>query len=278
PLDTMTTWAIGDIHGCRETLDRLLDEIDFAPDSDRIWLTGDLVNGGPDSLGVVRWARELGDRATVVLGNHDLHMLAVAAGVHEMNEDDTFEPLLEAPDGDELVDWLRRRPLFHRDGGRALVHAGLLPDWDLEDATALAVEVQQVLRGTDAADFLAEMYGDTPRRWSPDLNGADRLRLIVNAMTRMRTLAPNAALDLDYKGTLDDVPEDRFPWFDHPDRRAPDATLLFGHWSALGFHRAERAVGLDSGCVWGNALTALDLETGDAVQVPSEMPTVFEGD
>jgi bis(5'-nucleosyl)-tetraphosphatase (symmetrical) len=271
----MSTWVVGDVHGCRKTLDRLLDVIDFDAERDELWTTGDLVNGGPDSLAVLRWARNLGDALTVVLGNHDLHMLAVASGARPMRESDDFGDVLEAPDADDLLDWLRHRPLLHRRGETVLVHAGLLPSWDLDRAEQLAGEVESVLRSGEAGTFFESMYGNEPRAWDDALEGEDRWRIVVNTTTRMRTLDEAGRLDFDFKETLEDVPDDRVPWFEHPDRVTEGARLLFGHWSAIGYHRRGRVHALDSGCVWGGELTAMRLEDGEIVQVPSEMPEQF---
>ncbi len=268
----MATYVIGDIHGCYQTLQQLLEILPFDPASDKLWSTGDLVNRGPDSLGVLRWARELGETLTVVLGNHDLHMLAVAAGARAMREDDDFRDVLEAPDADDFLEWLSTRPLFHRRGDTALVHAGLLPSWTLDRAEQLAGEVEATLRSSERDDFFEVMYGNEPRRWRDALEGHDRLRLIVNAMTRMRVLDDEDGLEFDFKQSLDELPDARLPWFEHPDRAFEGARLVFGHWSTLGYHRHCDIHGLDSGCVWDGRLTAMRLEDGELFQVPSESP------
>lgn len=271
----MATYAIGDIHGCWQTLQSLLNHIDFDADTDRLWLVGDLVNGGPDSLAVLRWARRLDERATVVLGNHDLHMLAVWSGAQSLSDGDTFGDVLAADDADELMDWLRRRPIVHRDGDLLMVHAGLLPEWSADDAQRLAAELEATLRAPDYADFFAEMYGDRPRRWDEGLQGADRLRVIVNAMTRMRAVTEDGAIDLDFKRTLDEMPAGKMAWFDHPQRTSRGTTVVFGHWSALGYLHRDNVYALDSGARWGGELTALRLEDHEVFQVESEQPTVF---
>lgn len=272
----MATYAIGDIHGCFETLRRLLERIDWAPARDRLWLVGDLVNGGPDSLGVLRWVREHSEQVVTVLGNHDLHMLAVAAGEAPERPKDTFRPILEAPDADELLDWLRRRPMLHRAEETVLVHAGVLPDWTVDRAEQLAGELEDALRSREPADLFEDMYGNRPRTWSDDLEGIDRLRVIVNAFTRMRTLDERGAMDFEYKQTLDEVPDDLEPWFSVEGRRSKGTRIVCGHWSAAGYHCEDGVHLLDSGCVWGGSLTALRLDDEELCRVASEMPDAFE--
>ena len=268
-------YAIGDIHGCFETLGRLLDAIEFDPADDRLWLVGDLVNGGPDSLEVLRWVRRHPDSVTTVLGNHDLHMLAVASGAAEMRGKDNFEPVLRAPDADELLDWLRHRPLLVREGESAMVHAGLLPDWTIDEAEQVAGEVEAALQSGEAGEFFEAMYGNEPRRWRDDPTGHDRLRIVVNATTRMRTVDPDGAIQFDYKQGLDGIPDGQMPWFAHPRRRSTDTRLVFGHWSAIGYHSEANTHALDSGCSWGGPLSALRLEDERLFQVDSELPAVF---
>jgi bis(5'-nucleosyl)-tetraphosphatase (symmetrical) len=272
----MATYAIGDIHGCWDTLQALLERIDYSRRDDCLWLVGDLVNGGPSSLRVLRWARQLGDRAVTVLGNHDLHMLAVAHGAHDLKPDDTFEDVLRAEDSDALLDWLRRRPLLHRRGDWVLVHAGLLPQWSVDDAVDAAHDVETRLRGPDLEGFFDEMYGNEPRNWSDELEGIDRARLIINAMTRMRCVDDDGALDFDYKETLAGVPSHLRPWFDHPERQSRDAQIVFGHWSAVGYLHRDRVYALDSGARWGGKLTALRLDDRRVFQVESHRPSHFD--
>lgn len=262
----MATYAIGDIQGCQGALMRLLDELRFDPASDRLWLVGDLVNRGPDSLQVLRFVRDLGDRAVAVLGNHDLHLLAVAAGVAEAGRSDTLTDILAAPDREELLDWLRRRPLLHREGRHLMVHAGLLPQWDADTAQGLAAEVEAALRGPDYVAFLARMYGNAPRAWADDLHGYKRLRVIVNALTRLRVCDVRGEMDFKFKGVLEDIPAGLMPWYAVPGRASTDATVIFGHWSALGLRQHAGAVALDTGCLWGGALTAYRLEDGRVFQ------------
>lgn len=266
----MATFLIGDVHGCFATLRRLLERIGFEAGRDRVFLTGDLVNGGPDSAAVVRWAKR--EAAGVVLGNHDLHLLAVASGARAPRKKDTFFDLLRAEDREELLGWLRRRPLVIRDEKFLLVHAGILPEWDPEEAVRLSDEVAGILRTAGAdPEFFAAMYGDEPRRWSADLEGMDRVRIVINAMTRMRMLTMDGGIDPVYKGPVAKAPSDLQPWFDVPRGAGLAAPVFFGHWAALGFHRGKNVVGLDSGCVWGGRLTAWRLEDGRTFQVESEM-------
>lgn len=267
----MPDYVIGDVHGCYSTLRRLLDLIQYSPTCDRIWMTGDLVNGGPDSAAVVRWAKE--NAAGVVLGNHDLHCLAVASGARFPRKKDTFSDLLEASDRAQLLDWLRTRPLVIREEDWLLVHAGLLPEWSVEKALELAAEVEERLRiEPPVGEFLRDMYGNEPRRWSDSLEGIDRLRVIVNAMTRMRMLTPDPAIDFDYPGPPETAPEGLRPWFAVDENGVWETRIFFGHWAALGFRCSDGAIGLDSGCAWGGELTAWRLEDGEAFQVRSELP------
>ena len=256
----MATYAIGDIQGCYDEMRRLLDTIGFEPAQDRLWLVGDLVNRGPQSPEVLRYLRGLGDRAISVLGNHDLHLLVVAAGVRKPHRGDTLDALLAAPDRDELLDWLRRQRLMHAGEGYAMVHAGLLPQWSIAQALALAREVETALQGPDYGEFLSRMYGNTPVQWRDDLAGYDRLRVIVNAMTRLRLCTPEGVMEFTHKTGLADAPAGYLPWFDVPGRASSDTPVLFGHWAALGLLLRQDALGLDSGCVWGRRLTAVRLE------------------
>lgn len=268
----MAVYAIGDVQGCYEPLVRLLDKLRFDPADDTLWLTGDLVNRGPQSAAVLRFVRSLGARAVCVLGNHDLHLLAVAAGIRPLSPRDSFTDVLEAPDAAELLDWLRARPLLYQDPalGYSLVHAGLMPQWDIATARRLAVEVERVLQGPDSAAFLAEMYGDVPDRWDEALAGMTRYRVIVNAFTRLRFCTPDGRMDLAHVGPPGSQPAGLVPWFEVPHRRWRGGRIVFGHWSLLGAYRGEDVLGLDSGCLWGRSLTAvrLDLEPPAFVQVP----------
>jgi bis(5'-nucleosyl)-tetraphosphatase (symmetrical) len=256
----LATIAIGDVQGCYDQLMRLLERAGFDERRDTLWFVGDLVNRGPQSLETVRFVKGLGARAVTVLGNHDLNLLAVAAGVRKPHRGDTNESLLAAPDRDELIAWLRHRSMMHAGGGYAMVHAGLLPQWSIDQALALAREVEAALRAPDHRDFLKRMYGNEPLRWRDNLDGIDRLRIIVNAMTRMRLAAADGTLELDHKLGLESAPAGYFPWYDVPGRASRGTPILFGHWAALGLVVREDAVCLDSGCVWGRALSALRLE------------------
>lgn len=261
----MAVYAIGDLHGCLEPLQRLLDRIAFDPASDRLWLTGDLVNRGPTSLATLRFVRSLGALAITVLGNHDLHLLATGyADNRPRKKRDTLQPILAAEDRDELLDWLRRRPLLHHDAALdfTLVHAGLPPLWDLADARAAAAELEAVLRGDQVVDFLQHMYGNEPAQWDPALEGVDRLRYIVNALTRMRFLWPDGSLELASKGTLKRASAELIPWYRFPGRRSAGLRLVFGHWSLLGEIAHEGAFSVDTGCVYGGRLTAMRLHDG----------------
>lgn len=256
----MATYAIGDLQGCFEPLERLLDQVGFDPSSDRAWFVGDLVNRGPDSLRCLRFVKSLGDAAVTVLGNHDLHLVCVAEGVERRRPRDTLEDVLEAPDRDELVQWLRHRPLFHAEGTHALVHAGLLPQWSVPRAAELAAEVEAALRADGYRAFLERMYGDKPDAWDDALEGIERLRVIVNAMTRLRVCDANGAMVLKFKGEPDEASDGWTPWFDVPGRLSADHVMVCGHWSALGLEVRPDLLSLDSGCVWGRCLTAARLE------------------
>jgi len=258
----MALYAIGDVQGCAAALDALLAQIRFAPARDRLWLVGDLVNRGPDSLGVLRRVIALGDAVTCVLGNHDLHLLAVVAGGRKLAPSDTFGAVLEAPDAAALVDWLRHRPLLHHEPEtrRVLVHAGIPPPWTVADALEQAAEVERLLRGPSWQDALRSMYGNEPATWSAALGRDDKRRYTINALTRMRYCDAAGKLDLEHSGPPGTQPAELLPWFDVPQRRARDAHIVFGHWAALGLLRREDVTALDTGCVWGNSLTAVRLD------------------
>ena len=270
----MSTYAIGDVQGCWVELQRLLESFGFQPGRDRLWLVGDLVNRGPQSLEVLRFVRGLGDAAVTVLGNHDLHLLALARGHVKARDDDTLQAVLQAEDRDELLHWLLQQPLLHREGDTLMVHAGLLPQWDADQAEALAAEVQAALRGPEPGRFLSQLYGSQPRAWCDALQGADRLRVIVNAMTRMRFCTADGEMDFSAKGEAATAPAGCLPWFALPGRRSAGNTLVVGHWSALGVRLSPRLLALDSGCVWGGRLSALRLEDRTLFQVASTRPLV----
>ena len=262
----MSTYVIGDVQGCYEQLRRLLDSIAFDPLHDTLWFVGDLVNRGPQSRTVVRFVKSLGENAITVLGNHDLALLVVAEGIHKAHAGDTFDDILDAPDRDELLDWLRHRKLMHAAGKDVMVHAGLLPQWSVPEASALAHEVEAALRGDGYREFLTHMYGNEPVRWRDDLSGYDRLRIVVNAMTRMRLVAADGAMEFRHKLGPASGPAGYVPWYDVSDRASRDAWVVFGHWAALGLLVRDDVVCLDSGCVWGRALSALRLEDRQIMQ------------
>ena len=264
----MATYAIGDVQGCMAELEALLAACSFDRTADRLWFVGDLVNRGPASLAVLRYVMRLGDRATVVLGNHDLHLLCVAEGVARPRADDTLEQILSAPDRADLLDWLRTRSLIHAEGDSVLVHAGLLPQWTVARALELAREVEAGLRGPGHRELLTNLYGGEPSTWDEALGGADRVRVIVNAMTRMRFCTPAGKMEFRAKGGIDSAPAGYQAWFDIPGRRSADATLICGHWSALGLRIQTGLVALDTGCIWGGALSAVRVEDARLYQVP----------
>jgi bis(5'-nucleosyl)-tetraphosphatase (symmetrical) len=265
----MATFAVGDVQGCYQTLRRLLEKASFDPVTDRLWLTGDLVNRGPDSLGVLRWARSLGDRAVVVLGNHDLHLLAVAHGRTGARCRHTLLEILEAPDGEELLDWLRHQKLMHHEDGFAMVHAGLLPEWSIAEALELAGAVERELREAPRRLFEV-MYGDEPAKWSDALDRADRHRVVINAMTRMRMLNRAGEMDLAYSDAPSKAPAGLVSWFDVPGRASAATPVVCGHWAALGLMLRPDLLALDTGCVWGRELTAVRLEDRAVFQVGCE--------
>ncbi len=268
----MTIWAIGDIQGCYDPLQRLLDKCRFDPAQDKLWLVGDLVNRGPQSLETLRFLRGLGKSAVTVLGNHDLYLLMVAAdAVPRRGKDDTLGPIFDAPDAAELLDWLKAQPLAYAEtlnGQRhVMVHAGLLPEWSVDDALALSDEVSSHLRGSAFADFLQNLWGDSPLNWQPKLGAMDRARVVVNAMTRMRFCSKQGVMDLKIKGKPENAPAGHVPWFEVPGRKTVTDTLVVGHWSALGLKMTPNLIALDSGCLWGGHLTAVSLPEREIMQV-----------
>ncbi len=260
----MATYAIGDVQGCYDALRRLLDIVKFDPPRDTLWLVGDLVNRGPQSRETLRYVRDLGVAAVTVLGNHDLHLLVAAAGHTKQYPGDTLDDILRAPDRDELLLWLRQQKLMHYDHhlGYAMVHAGLLPQWPIAKALALAAEAEAVLRGENHDDFLRPLYGNTPGAWHDNLAGEDRLRVIINAMTRMRLCTAQGEMEFRHKlaPVSGAMPEGYMPWYDVPGRASADTPVIFGHWASLGVLLRADVIGLDSGCVWGRKLSALRLE------------------
>ena len=266
----MATYAVGDVQGCAGALRRLLVAFDFDPKHDRVWFVGDLVNRGPDSLATLRLVKELGNAAISVLGNHDFHLLAVASGYAKQHRSDTLAAVLVAPDREELLAWLRQRPMLHVQDQWVMVHAGLLPQWNIVQAQLLAQEVESALRGDGWGDFLAQLYGDTPDSWNEGLRGMDRLRVIVNAMARMRFCSADGKIEFHTKGETAKAPPGFFPWFDAPARASRDHTVICGHWSALGLKLRPDLLALDSGCVWGGNLSAVRLEDRKLFQIPCE--------
>ncbi len=264
----MATYAIGDIQGCYDSLQALLERCRFDPGSDRLWLVGDLVNRGPKSLETLRLIKSLGPAAVTVLGNHDLYLLMVAEGGAKFRgKDDTLQAIFDAPDCADLLDWLRHQPLCHTEGEFCLVHAGLLPQWTAARARELSREVEAALQGPDYREFILNLWGSEPTGWSDDLSGWPRLRVIVNAMTRMRFCTLDGQMEFKTKGTLKNAPNGHLPWFELPNRAYADSVLVTGHWSALGLKVKRKLLALDSGCLWGGHLTAVRLEDRQIFQV-----------
>ncbi|MEX2524147.1 MAG: symmetrical bis(5'-nucleosyl)-tetraphosphatase [Gammaproteobacteria bacterium] len=279
----MAIYAIGDLQGCYSELIDLLGQIDFDGGSDRLWFTGDLVNRGPQSLECLRFVRQLGNRAVTVLGNHDLHLLAIAAGKMQPKAKDTIEDILAAQDREELLDWLRQQPLMHYDraAGYLMVHAGLPPQWDTDTALELAAEVESVLQSNNAGEFYDNMYGNQPDLWSEELTGMDRLRFITNCFTRIRYCHEDGRLDLADKNPPGRQAGHLIPWFQFESRPTKTIPILFGHWASLPFGNIKsftpyNIYPLDTGCVWGRRLTAMRLEDGKMFSVPSRQPIVEE--
>lgn len=265
----MASYAIGDIQGCYHAFQALLARINFNPKLDELWLVGDLINRGSGSLEVLRWCYEYQDNLKVVLGNHDLHALVVAAGFVKAHKGDTLNAILQADDCDKLLNWLRHQQLAYQNKSYLMVHAGLLPQWSSNQALACAAEVETALRGDGYLDFLANMYGNLPNSWSDSLTGLNRLRVITNAMTRLRVCTAHGQMEFSFKGELVDVPAGFMPWFDVPNRASCDKHVIFGHWSALGLQQRQNVYALDTGCLWGGQLTAMNLESKAITQVQS---------
>jgi bis(5'-nucleosyl)-tetraphosphatase (symmetrical) len=265
----MATYAIGDVHGCFETLRRLLRKVDWDPGRDRLWFVGDLVNRGPDSLGVLRWAAAQGDRIVAVLGNHDLHLLARAEGISAPRKRDSLEEILAAPDRDDLLAWLRNRPLIHREGEILLVHAGLFPEWTPPEAERLARDVEARLRGEKAPKLLAAVEQKAAEKWKEGLSGSDRARVALAGFARMRTLETDGRMCAEFSGPPALAPKGCRPWFALPERRSAGATVIFGHWAALGLKMGHGIAALDTGCAWGRELTALRLDDWRLFQEPA---------
>ncbi len=255
-------YLVGDLQGCCDALDRLLAEIDFSPSRDRLHVLGDLVNRGPASLATLQRLQGLGDAASFLLGNHDLHLLAVSVGGRRMHRNDTLADILDSPRRAALLEWLRHGKLADTAHGWLLVHAGVVPQWDLADTLRLAAEVEDVLRGPGMADFLRVMYGNEPRRWDEQLQGALRWRMVLNVLTRIRWCTPDGTLEFDSKDGSGTAPPGHVAWFDAPGRRSAGVPIAFGHWSTLGLRNQSDLLALDTGCVWGGALTAVRIDGG----------------
>jgi len=279
----MARYAIGDLQGCYHSFMQLLAKLNFAPGRDQLWLVGDLINRGTGSLPVLRWLYAHREHIKVVMGNHDLHAIAVAHAVRPPHRFDTLAPLLAAEDGEALLHWLRYQPLMVLEDDYAMIHAGLYPQWSLLQAKALAAEVEAVLQSPDYLGFLQQMYGNQPAAWHADLTGMDRLRAITNALTRMRVVDAAGAMEFAFKGELSELPAGYLPWFQAAGRQSAQAKqpILCGHWSALGLYQAHGVIALDTGCLWGRELTAYALDTGEATQValdPRDQPPGLGGD
>jgi len=279
----MSTYAIGDVQGCQQELLSLLNEIEFDESRDHLWFTGDLVNRGPASLDTLRFVKQLGDRAIIVLGNHDLHLLAIANGQTQyMHRDDTVDEILNADDRDELLLWLRQLPLMHQDRelGFILIHAGLAPQWSIDQASAYALEVETTLRSDNYREYFANMYGNSPDKWSEDLRGWDRLRVITNYFTRLRYCDMQGKMEFSEKNSPGHQASPYQPWFEIENRVNRDHKLLFGHWAALRNYKVDfrkyNVYSLDTGCLWGGELSALRLEDEKWFNVPSKQEQWFK--
>jgi bis(5'-nucleosyl)-tetraphosphatase (symmetrical) len=273
----MAVYAIGDIQGCCDEFEQLLDLLHFDPTQDQLWLTGDLVNRGPRSLDTLRLVKSLGKSAITVLGNHDLHLLAIAFDTKTRRTKDTLDAILTAPDRDELLHWLRQQPLLHHDTqlNRTLIHAGLPPQWTLAQAKACAQELELILKDPhQASELFKHMYDDTPDRWSDDLQGMDRLRFITNCLTRLRVCTADGSLRLKEKNVPTQLSLGLYPWFHAPNRQTANDRIICGHWSALGFHQADNVLALDTGCIWGGTLCGIRI---DFESQPVHIPSVSGG-
>ncbi|MBP6615450.1 MAG: symmetrical bis(5'-nucleosyl)-tetraphosphatase [Aquabacterium sp.] len=263
-------YLMGDLQGCCQALDRMLQTIDFSPSRDHLFVLGDLVNRGPDSLGVLRRLRGLDNAATCLLGNHDLHLLAVAHGVRKMHRSDTLAPILDAPDREDWLNWLRQQRLAVHAHGWLMVHAGVVPQWDAAQTVVLAGEVEAMLRSPEVGEFLTLMYGNEPARWDDSLQGVDRWRCVVNSLTRLRFCAADGTMEFATKEGAGGAPEGYMPWFEVPGRRTQGTPVAFGHWSTLGLVNRDDLLALDTGCLWGGHLTAVRVDgaTREVIQIP----------
>lgn len=264
----MATYAIGDVQGCYDPLQRLIQHIRFDLQSDRLWFVGDLVNRGPDSLSVLRYIKNLRERAVAVLGNHDLFLLAVSEGIATVRPEDTLQGILTAPDRDELLTWVRQQHLFYREGPFVMVHAGLLPQWSIDEAAKLAREVETGLRSPSYRDILKASYPSKHLQWSPNLTGSIKLATIIKVLTRLRACSADGTMEASFNGPPARIPPGYLPWFRVANRQHGDTTIVCGHWAALGLHCEEKLLAIDSGCVWGRQLTAVRLEDRKIFQVP----------
>ena len=260
-------YVIGDVQGCAEPLARLLAQIPAHAD---VWFCGDLINRGPDNLGVLRQVQALGSRARVILGNHDIHLLGVAAGVRAPGRSDTLDDILLSPDCEGWLNWLRQWPLAHFEHGILMVHAGVMPQWSLKQVLQYSDEAHTLLASNGYIEHLKTLFGSSPNYWKNSLRGAERIRAIINAFTRMRVCAPDGAMDFQFKGEIGDVPDGLLPWFRLPQRKTADQAIVFGHWSALGLHCENNTICLDTGCVWGQKLTAYHYPSGEVISVPAK--------
>ena len=260
-------YVIGDVQGCAEPLARLLAQIPAHAD---VWFCGDLINRGSDNLGVLRQVQALGSRARVILGNHDIHLLGVAAGVRAPGRSDTLDDILLSPDCEGWLNWLRQWPLAHFEHGILMVHAGVMPQWSLKQVLQYSDEAHTLLASNGYIEHLKTLFGSSPNYWKNSLRGAERTRAIINAFTRMRVCAPDGAMDFQFKGEIGDVPDGLLPWFRLPQRKTADQAIVFGHWSALGLHCENNTICLDTGCVWGQKLTAYHYPSGEVISVPAK--------
>ncbi len=260
----MSIYAIGDIQGCYDDLQRLLERIDFDARKDQLWFVGDLVNRGPKSLETLRFIKSLGNAAISVLGNHDLHLIAYALKLRKAHRKDTLQSVIKAHDGEELIDWLRHRPLLHHNDQYCLIHAGLPPQWNVKKSIHMAKEAEEMIHGVNYKEFFKTMYGDEPTQWHDDLTGVERIRFIVNCFTRLRYCTEEGVLDFKHKQAPGKQPEHLMPWFKVPERKTKDIKIIFGHWSTLGYYAADNCYAIDTGCLWGGELTAIKL--GESVK------------
>lgn len=269
----MATYAIGDLQGCYDSLLRLLEKLKFDDTKDTLWFAGDLVNRGPDSLSTLRFVKSLADSAVTVLGNHDLHLLAIAAK-HKSTNDKSLQEILNADDSEDLLNWLRQQPLLHHDPqfNFTMVHAGIYPGWSLKEAQQHASELETILRSDNYLDFVFNMYGNLPEKWNDNLESWDRLRFICNSFTRMRFCEPDGTLNFKSHGAPGTHPENTLPWFDIAEHKAKNDRVIFGHWSTLGRVNKHNVYALDTGCVWGGELTALRIDTSITEYISIECP------